>query len=535
MRKFERENKDADNDVKKKLLGLSDVEINERVKALALYNYYKGPSKDYESAAVTNDHVELGQSWVVNDNLDYKPTQTISNKVKPLIRKQARWMFGKVPDIIIKADNANKDNKDLCEELRKYLENILNNRFWKETRQAFLLSTIKKRVAVRIAAIPKKKYLKIRYESIDDISYKEIDGRIIEIKYFGEDPRNATVSNNSEKIYYIYKYYYKEIITKVEEETRRDMVPWYSKLTYKGDNLDTPIEETEEECKENSHEIGFEEVSTLPCWVIKNSPDMEETLGTSDVEDLIDLQDERNRKLSDLGDAIKFAMFGSTAVIDGSEETVNSLVNAPGALHAIRTDVQAMDKGKQASIERQEYNMTNVEPAINYLNTLETDMKTALDMPDIKDLTNIPSAKAMKYLNNDLIARCEEKWSDWEPYLLELIDYILHISSEMKLPGWDEKFKTLIDECTIKFKHNYPLPEDEAEAKEVAMKEVDTGVKSKRSYIKDFSDEEDYEKEYNSILEEKSLETDVSMGSLGDKTNLEEDEKENEEGNLANE
>lgn len=535
IRKFERENKDADNDVKKKLLGLSDIEIYERVKALALYNYYKGKSKDYDSAAANNDHVELGQNWKVNDNLDYSPTQTISNKIKPLLRKQARWMFGKAPDIIIKSDESNDINNKLCEDLRKYLENILNNKFWKETRQAFLLSTIKKRVAVRIAAIPKKKYLKIRYETIDNISYKEIDGRIIEIKYFGESPKNATTNNSADKIYYIYKYYYKEKEIKVEESTVLVMVPYFSKLTYKGDDLNNPIEETEEEFNKNNHEIGFDDVNSLPCWVIKNSPDMEEPLGTSEVEDLIDLQDERNRKISDFADAIKFAIFGGKAIVDATEETVNDLKSAPGAIHAIKTEQAVLEKGKQATIENQEYSLSCAPAVIDFLNTLETDMKTALDMPDIKDLTNIPSAKAMKYLNNDLIARCEEKWSDWEPYLLELIDYILHISSEMKLPGWKEEFKNLIDKCTIKFKHNYPLPEDESEAKEVAMKEVDTGVRSKRSYLKDFSDEEDSEEAYKNILEEKGLEADIAMGSLGFNKDEDEGNDPSKEGNKGKE
>ena len=41
----------------------------------------------------------LGQNWEVNDNMDYHEDQDIRNKVKPLLKKQARFMFSNKPDI----------------------------------------------------------------------------------------------------------------------------------------------------------------------------------------------------------------------------------------------------------------------------------------------------------------------------------------------------------------------------------------------------------------------------------------------------
>ncbi|WP_143314217.1 phage portal protein [Clostridium sp. HBUAS56017] len=519
---FEKENEGANNTIKKQLLQLSDGEIKERVKSLYLYNFYKGKSTDLELAKLNNDLVLFGQNWKVNDDLGYTPTQCIINKAKPLLKKQSRWMFGKPPDITINADNSDDNAKKLCEDLRKYLENILNAKFWKETRQAFLESTIKKRVAVRIAANPNTKYLKVRYDSIDNVSYKEVDGVVTEIKYFSEDLGNATKIDDTKKLYYIYKYYYKEI--EGEQGNELQYKASFSKLTYRGDNLSEPIEEEEVDYKKNNYELGFDN-NKLPCWVIKNSPELNSQYGESDLEDLIDSQNEYNHKVSDYADAQKFQMFGSVAVVDGSEESVNKLMLAPGALHAIKTRDEIKDS-KQAKIERQEYSLSCGEAVENRLKTLETDMKFMLDMPDIKDLTNIPSGKAMKYLYNDLVARCEEKWTDWEPYLLELIEYIVDISPQMKLDGWDSQFANLIGKCTISFKHNYPIPEDETDTKTLAMDEVATGVRSVKSYIRDITKEEDAEKAYQEIVEEAATKSDISLG-VSQYTNSNEHTKDN--------
>ena len=137
--------------VRDTLLNLPWNEIRERRQVLRDYIFYKGKSEDLEAAK--NNPVLYGQNWTIDDNIDYKPTQEIRNKIKPLLRKQARWMFGKEPTLIFKADDL-KD-KDNCEELRKYIEDVFeNNDFWNNTRKAFLEATIKKIVLLRAEANP---------------------------------------------------------------------------------------------------------------------------------------------------------------------------------------------------------------------------------------------------------------------------------------------------------------------------------------------------------------------------------------------
>lgn len=196
-------------------------------------------------------------------------------------------------------------------------------------------------------------------------------------------------------------------------------------------------------------------------------------------------------------------MFGSESVIDGKEEDVNKLNVAPGALHAIRTSDEALAQGKQATIQKQEYNIGNSEAMNSYLDRTDSDMKETLDMPKISDLNNIPSAKAMIYLYNDLIARMEEKFNDWEKPLLSLINFIIEVGS-VCYPGLFNK-AWLNLKYTKLIKQNYPIPNDLDEKKKLAMDEVDSNVRSRKSYIKEYSDEEDEEKAFDEILEETTL------------------------------
>ncbi len=147
-----------------------------------------------------------------------------------------------------------------------------------------------------------------------------------------------------------------------------------------------------------------------------------------------------------------------------------------------------------------------------YLDRIEKDMNNILDMPSLDDMNNIPSAKAMRYLYNDLIARCEEKWNDWGPVLEEVIRYIIAIAEEAKLPGFNPKWKDL--DFSLIFKHNYPIPADEEERKATAINEVLADVRTRKSYITEFSSAEDAEKEFNDILAEKSLLEGSSMGEF---------------------
>lgn len=485
-------------DIKNKLLELTTDEKKERLKVIADYCFYRGKSIDIE-AAQTNPLI-LGQNWINNSNLDYVPTQDIRNKVKPLLKKQARFMFGVKPTLVIKPNNLNE--MDRCEELRMFLDDFLeSNKFWNNSRKAFLNSTIKKRVLLRVEANPNEP-IRIKYEDIENFSYKEIYGQLSEVLFFEEDLNNPMVENDEDKIYHIHKYYY-------ENNTSI-----YVKYSYKANDLEVPMVEPK------PIDTGF---NKIPCWLIRNGGELDDEFGESDIQELMEAQTQYNRRISDFADSLKFQMFGVDSIIDAHPDDVESLVVAPNAINAMRTNPQAMDKGKQAVHNRLEYSFSGTDAINSYLDRAEADMRFALDIPHLGDLNNIPSAKAIKYLYNDLIARCEEKWNDWEDVFLDMINFILKAMDKVTYPSFDKSWLNM--DYSLLLNHNYPIPSDEEDKKTLAINEVTSNVRSIRNYIKEFSDEEDSEKAFKEILEE----IDMLSGANGNQLQLDNAQSDNQD------
>lgn len=465
---------------KEQLLKLSYNDKRERQRCKKDFIFYLGECEHKRAAFL--DRALLGQSWINFDDLDYVPSQIIDNKVKPLIHKQARFMFGREPNILFKP--LDKKDKETCEELRQQIDSILNtNKFWSNTLKAFRLATVTKRVLLRLEANPDGP-IKLYYHSIDDFSYALDTDDITKLKnvtFVREDPNNVSEKYNvSGQIWYRYTYYMKNDYCYLQVET------------FKGDNLDDPIDIKEQNTG----------LSKIPCWVIVNEQSTNNIIGCSDIKDLRPLQNSYNRRLSDFNDALRFLMFGQTSIIDGDEKDVNKCTIAPNSIMAIktRTDNQ-IDSTKQARISRVESSFSNAEPVKMYLKLLDDSMHEKLAIPLAEQLANVPSAKTIKYVYTELVARCEEKWNDWEPIIRSMIRLIVESCEKFNCyADWNSQLNDL--KYAIVINKNYPIPEDEEDKKRLAIEEVSAKVRSNRSYIKDFSDNEEYEDQFKEVCED---------------------------------
>ncbi|SQB33407.1 phage portal protein [Clostridium cochlearium] len=467
--------------IKEILLNLSDREKKERKQALKDFLFYLGECENIDVAKLNKDL--LGQNWITLDDLDYVPSQVIDNKIKPLINKQARFMFGKEPDILLKP--LDKKDKETCEELRQFIDAILNaSKFWSNTMKAFRLATVTKRVMLRLEANPGQP-IRLYWHDINDFNY-EVDPndvtKLNKIVLVRQDTETAN-KEQKEQLWYRYTYYMNKISDK--EST------CYLRIeTFKGDNLETPIEIKEQDTG----------LSKIPCWVICNEQSIVSPYGQSDIKDLKSLQDSYNRRLSDFNDSLRFLMFGQTAIIDATEDTVNACNIAPNALMALKS-IEDTEGNKQAKVLRVESNFTNADPVLKYLDKLDKSMYEKLGIPHPEQLRNIPSAKALKYVYSELVARCEEKWHDWEPIIRSMVRLIVEACGKFKCyENWKEEWNDLL--YNIVLDKNYPIPEDEEDKKKLAMEEVRTNVRSHRSYIKDFSSEEDVDNALKEICED---------------------------------
>lgn len=486
-------------DIKDKLLGLSKAEIKERKKSFSDLLFYMGECEDSQAACLDSDL--LGQSWLNIDDLDYVPSQVIDNKVKPLINKQARFMMGVAPNLQFKPFD--KEQREKCDKLRQFVDGILKaNRFWSNTLKAFKIATITKRVLLRMEANPGEP-VKLYYHDLSEFYY-ELDSndytklsRVVIVKIDNET-QNENIEN---QIWYRYTYY-------INEGTC-----WFKSETFIGNELDKPYIVSDVDTK----------LTKIPCWLIANEQDMLNKAGVSDIKDLKPLQKQINERTSDFADALRFDMFTQTAIIDADEKTANKAIIAPNAM----LPLVSID-GKKAEVKKIESTFQNAEAVEKFLKRMDDSMHEKLDIPKPEQLKNVPSAKTLKYVYNELISRCSEKWNDWEPPIRAMLRLIIEACGKFNCyENWDHEWDNLL--FNIVLKKNYPIPEDEDDKKRLAMEEVRANVRSHRNYIRDFTDDEDPEGVLREIAEDiisitaaeqdqfqKALNEEFEDGNVGD-------------------
>lgn len=475
--------------MKMNLLGIYSASpklLQERNEIMKLYNYYDGPAKTKELAL---NEATQGQSWVLNTDLDYTPSQDIRNHVKKLILKQGRFMFGKSPDILFKP--MNKADKDKAEQKRMILDSILDDSsFWGLTAKAFLDCTIAKRVLMVVVANPQQP-IKFRYYTSLDFTYQTDPNdytKLTEviIAYCDETTANLTPDK---QVWHRWKYYMK------------GNQCWLIAGTYDGN-----AQSTGDETDVNT---GLDE---LPCRVITNGGLTGDTEGDSDLKELIDLQNAYNHTTSDYRDALRFKMFEQPVFIDADGDSLKAIKIAPNAMVDLKTD-PASPEGSKADAKMLSSSFSFTTGADSFLDRIKMDLYEIMDQPRPEDLRNVPSAKALKFMFYDLMARCEEKWQEWEPAMKWMIKFVVKCVDKFNLYPDLQAKSVLLTATNIILNHNYPIPEDEETQKGTAMKEVEAKVRSHRSYIRDFSDVEDEDGEWQEIIKE-STEITSSTDSL---------------------
>ena len=481
------------------------------------YEFYEGTPNEDEQAP---DSPQFGQDWKVADDLDYKPSKDIRNHTKKLLQKQARFMFGVSPTLVLKPLAGNKTDK--VEDKRTLLDFILTkSNFWSQTHKAFLDCTIGKRVLLTIIANPGEP-IKFRYYTMPEFTY-EVDpndsSMLTKVSIIYQDDRTKG-KVGEEQIWHQWIY---QLMQKVSNNPMSK--PEYRCIaTYKvtdGNGLTKTYQEPvlddqgmqitdevtgeplyiEKECIQNiDTHLDF-----IPAYVILNDPLTGDIKGHSDVKDLMHLANHYNRTNSDYRDALRFKMFEQPVFTDADDECVSNIKIAPNALINLKSDPTVLDPegGKttaSASMLSATFNFSA--PADSYLQGIKKDMYELMDQPLPESLVNIPSAKALGFLFYDLKGRCEDKWLAWDAALQWLVEKIEFCVISMGLYPEFNGVNIMSTPSILTVKHNYPIPEDVELKKQTAISEVEANVKSHKTYIREFGDVEDEDAEWNEIQEE---------------------------------
>lgn len=449
--------------LKAELEGLyGETVLTDMNQIITLYDFYEGS----------------GQNWTVPDDLDYTPTKKITNLTKKLIKEEARFMFSRTPEILIKPLHK-KDEKGTLETQQLINKVLKQSRFANKIIRAGRDCFIGKRVAIKLSANIDKKEIKVMFrpslEFIFEPAEDDIDV-LNKITFFYQ-----TVDSNDKTEQRIWKQTYQMLNGKC--------------ILNEGvyDGFGQPIE------------IRYEDYDTgldfIPAYVIINDGLTGDLNGESDIIELIDNAVHYNKLTSDDIDALRFNMFPMKAVTDATEDTLKNIKIAPNALVDLQTSLDAAEGAKA--------NMQNVEATFNYndrlentLNRLKNDMYELLNIPNVslEQLKGLmQSGKSMKALYWGLISRCEEKWATWKPALEWMVESIIKIAKVYNI----EKLPEI--DYTVEIVPLYPIMEDEEQERQIDMQEVETNVRSRKSYIEKWGINEDADAELQQIAEEQDM------------------------------
>ena len=532
------------------------------------YEFYDGIPDNLQQAG----DEPYGQTWRIPEGLDYTPTMEVRNTTKKLIDKQARFMMSMPPSLSCKPtlltqttatqptdenepepnsvqQMANKKLVSDAEDKRKLIDDILDKGgFWSQSLTAFKDCTIGKRVLLTIQANPGEK-IRFRYFTMPEFQYqldpKDIK-RLKQVSIIYQDERTRGMLAQKQ-VWYKWTY---EMRVPYVETTNDDgeviQVPvegaeatcWYKKETVDGNNVPI-LEPVEVEGVENNTDSfgqaspkqlifpdNIEWTDTLlpqiPAKIILNGGLTGDIWGQSDVKDLMDMAMNYNRTNSDFRDALRFKMFEQPVFTDADSECLKNVKIAPNAVIDLKTD-PALDNGegtgRSAQVTTLSSSFNFVQAADSYLDRLKKDMYEYMDQPLPEEIKSVPSAKALKFLYQDLVARCEEKWTTgWQEAVTWAIDFICTAIRMFNLYPEERGAYLANVPTTDVITHNYPIPEDEQEKKTIAIQEVEAKVKSHKTYIREFGDVEDEQLEWQEIMDEDgSVNESINAGFMATK------------------
>lgn len=469
--------------IQQELHGIFGAEtLRDMKEILALYNIY-------EEGADFNVDSSSG---------DYVPAEHRFKIIRSIIDKEARFLFSQPPVITLEDSETQQRGDDgklinRLEPNQALLESVLQaNHFNSKLVRAAKDCLVGRRIAVAV-----------------DFSDAGIDISFMpSLEFIYEtDPKDVDVITKFIR-------FYSTVVNDDQEQQRIYKKKWelnengYCVITeglYNGRG--TLIEEI---LPETITQLTF-----IPCWVIVNGGLIGDPFGRSDVEELIDDESWYSKLSSKDFDSLRKGTDQIVWTMDVNPKSTKGLSRAAGSYWDLSSDPIEENRTGQVGVLD---NSMAYSPALETtLNRIRANMYSQLDVPDTTSeaLTGIiSSGKTMKAIYWGLMVRCDEKLLDWMPTLQSLVTCIIEGSKLYPESRKVYSDQDLVDGYIVKIDNSYPILEDESEEKSTDMAEIQTKVRSRKSYLKKWYglSDEDVDDELNQIaIEQKLLEQDNYM------------------------
>ena len=237
----------------------------------------------------------------------------------------------------------------------------------------------------------------------------------------------------------------------------------------------------------------------LPVYIIPNTPQLGEVWGMSEMEDLIPIIDEINKKYSDLSDSLRFDMFAITIMMNISPVNKNtSLKTKPGAcwelaggnpIDGIKPDVFKL-AAEFPYIDTLKY---HIDSLISIMFELSECVQLAADK--VTGMAAL-SGVALKLLFAAIISKTTKKNTIWKAKLKEIY------MGTLKLKAIYENYD-IPDDLDIEIITHLPMPQNELEEIQVISAKLADSLISVTTAMNEIGIENP-EAEIAKILEEKA-------------------------------
>lgn len=396
---------------------------------------------------------------------------------RKLINKEARFLFSKHPDFWVRVpyDKGSKDEnmKLTAKAQTTILQNYVDSVFKATGLYAKLVKAAKdcfigKRVAY--------------FVNFDEVNHRIMIDFIPSLEFVFE-----TDSNDTSKLTKIVTFYtIKDSGNKVEQRVYKKKywlheetdVCWLSEAIY--DGTGTLLEEI-------TPERPTKFVGRIPAGVIINDGLTGDMDGSSEIEDLENSESWFSRISNGDIDSERCGMNPIRWARDMNPKTTKGLSIAPGAFWDLASDPNAPD-GVIGEVGMMETSLNYTNAVNSTLNRIRTSMYDALDVPDVSPDSLkgvVSSGKTLKALYWGLIVRCDEKMLAWRPALENIVSLIIEGGKLYPISASQYTDQPLPDvSYEIEVENQYPLPDDEADEKQIDLAEVNAQTMSKMAYMK---------------------------------------------------
>lgn len=417
-----------------------------------------------------------GAEFSVITGKNYDPPMLAYKKIKALIDKEARFLFSKSPDFVVKSAVMN-DNSEATLAQVSLMQNLVDqvlqdNSVKNNLTQAARDCFIGKRIAIMCNFNSEGIQINM-LPSLDFLYDVDRFGKLSKI--VGYFLLNDTPISRDRRVY-CKKYWMQDGYCWVEEtcyDGAGNLVETY-----------TPAMRTQFEY--------------IPATIVFNGGLLEDYRGVSDVAELLAYESMYSELSNNDIDAELHSMNPIRYSIDLSPESTKDLSVAAGAFWDLNTD-QTQLSGSKGVVGMLESSMSYSPVLTTTLDRIDDLMYNQLEIPNTtpsKLQGIITSGKTLKALYWGMVVRCDEKMNAWRQSLEAIMRFIIEgakLYPECVKPYLDEKIPVVPYEVHVT--NQYPLPEDEAEEKTIDMQEVNNHVMSHKSYLKKWHGMTDLEAE----------------------------------------